>query len=74
VDLVALLQIGGPTFSLAAFVIWLGNGHVKHLITLVGNHLKHVEAEMAANTEEARNTRSAIERLIDRMDRYYLED
>lgn len=43
--LTTLVQVGGPVFALAAFVIWLNHNNMKSLITALTNHLTHTEIE-----------------------------
>ena len=57
------LQIGGPLFTLAALAMWLNSRHIANLITLVSNHLSHVEEETIRNTETLKAVADAVDRL-----------
>jgi hypothetical protein len=45
-SLVELAKVGGPILALAALALLLNDRHVRSLLTMLGNHLTHVDDQM----------------------------
>ncbi|KKL94963.1 hypothetical protein LCGC14_1859390 [marine sediment metagenome] len=66
---VELVKVGGPVFVLALVVIGYGSRHLAKLTAMTVNHLSHIEAGIATSNESLRGIATAIDRLVDRIDR-----
>lgn len=68
-DLEALAKIGGPVLVLSSVVIVLYHKTVERLLTLLGNHLAHVEASNEKLVEGQATTNTLLHTLVDRVER-----
>jgi len=68
-DLEVLAKIGGPVLVLSAVVITLYHKTVDRLLTLLGNHLTHVEASNEKLVEGQVKTNVLLTTLVDRVER-----
>jgi len=68
-DLETLAKIGGPVLVLSTVVIALYHKTIAQLLTLLGNHLSHVEASNEKLVEGQAQTNVLLHTLVDRIDR-----